>query len=108
VGHIVARPVSERPLVPQAIPATFNGVLLWSSDLLKQLLQIFAEYGFRLNLVLPKDGSEIMTGPIQLKEYTTATKPTASDWEGAVIYVSDGGAGAVFQGSNGTSWVNLG
>lgn len=104
----MARPVSERPLVPQAIPATLQGVLVWTNALLKQLLSIFAEYGFRLNLVFPKDGSEIMTGPIQLREYTTATKPTAADWEGAVIYVSDGGAGAVFQGSNGSSWVNLG
>ena len=104
----MARPVSERPLVPQAIPPTFHGMLTWTGDLLKQLLQIFGEYGFRLNLVLPKDGSEPMENPLVLVEYTVATRPTASDWEGAGIYVSDGGAGAGVQGSNGSSWVNLG
>jgi len=41
--------------------------------------------------------------------YTTATKPAATAVApGTVIYVSDGGAGAVFQGSTGAAWVNLG
>lgn len=40
--------------------------------------------------------------------YLTADIPAAADHEGEVIYVSDGGAGAEFQGSNGTAWVNLG
>lgn len=46
--------------------------------------------------------------PVTPPTYTTATKPAASNYPGGIIYVSDGGAGAVFQGSNGTSWVNLG
>lgn len=41
-------------------------------------------------------------------EYTVATRPTASAVPRTIIFVSDGGAGAVFQGSDGTSWVNLG
>jgi len=28
--------------------------------------------------------------------------------EGTIVYVSDGASGAVFRGSNGTAWVNLG
>jgi hypothetical protein len=41
--------------------------------------------------------------------YVTATKPAAASVPpGTVIYVSDGGAGAVFQGSTGAAWVNLG
>ena len=41
--------------------------------------------------------------------YLTARKPAATSVSpGTVIFVSDGGAGAVFQGSNGTAWVNLG
>jgi hypothetical protein len=41
--------------------------------------------------------------------YTTATKPSAAAvGAGVIIFVSDGGAGAVFQGSNGAAWVNLG
>ena len=62
----------------------------------------------RLNLALPKDGSEVMTGPLGLITYTTATKPAAAGRAGQAIFVSDGGAGNVFQGSNGTSWVSLG
>ncbi len=41
--------------------------------------------------------------------YTTATKPAASTVPaGTIIFVSDGGGGAVFQGSTGSAWVNLG
>jgi hypothetical protein len=41
--------------------------------------------------------------------YTTATKPAAASVPaGTIIFVSDGGAGAVFQGSTGSAWVNLG
>lgn len=44
-----------------------------------------------------------------LPTYTLATRPAASAVKaGTQIFVSDGGAGAVFQGSNGTAWVNLG
>lgn len=74
------------------------------SSLNTLLSQIYA----RLNLALPSDGSEVMTGPLPLKSYTTATKPSAAGRAGQVIFVSDGGAGNVFQGSNGTSWVSLG
>jgi hypothetical protein len=41
--------------------------------------------------------------------YTLATRPAATTVPaGTIIYVSDGGAGAVFQGSTGAAWVNLG
>lgn len=41
--------------------------------------------------------------------FTTATRPTAAQaGQGAIIFVSDGGAGSVFQGSTGTAWVSLG
>lgn len=39
---------------------------------------------------------------------TPDTKPVAADFEGTIIYVSDGGAGAKFRGSDGSAWVNLG
>lgn len=102
------RPVSERPLLPQAIPGNIPGLVAYTSGLGKQLLNVFQEYGFRINRTLPKDGSEVMTGPMPLASYTTATRPTASDHEGAVIYVSDASSGANFQGSDGTNWVSLG
>lgn len=41
--------------------------------------------------------------------FTTATKPTAAAiGAGGIIFVSDGAAGAKFQGSDGTNWLNLG
>jgi hypothetical protein len=40
--------------------------------------------------------------------FTVATRPSAADWPGVTIYVSDGAAGAKVQVSNGTTWVNLG
>ena len=46
------------------------------------------------------------TGAIKPGSYTLATRPAQA--AGKMIYVSDGGAGAVFQGSNGGAWVNLG
>jgi hypothetical protein len=100
--------VLERPLLPQSTPANLPGLLAWSGVLVKQLISVFGEYGFRLNRVLPADGSESMTGPLPLATFTTSTLPDAADWTGAVIYVSDGSSGARFRGSDGTSWVNLG
>lgn len=44
---------------------------------------------------------------VPLPSYTVATRPTGMS-AGTVIFVSDGGAGAVFQGWNGAAWVNLG
>lgn len=41
-------------------------------------------------------------------EFTVATIPAAGDWKGRIIFVSDGAAGAKFQGSTGAAWVNLG
>lgn len=98
-------PVTEKVLIPPAAPGPHASDL---EVLAKILLAEFFDHGFRLNRVLPKDGTEAMTAPLVLAEYTVATLPTASDWEGGVIYVSDGAAGQKFRGSDGTSWVNLG
>ena len=46
--------------------------------------------------------------PPLLPGYAVADIPDATLHEGAIIYVSDGASGANFQGSDGTSWVNLG
>lgn len=58
----------------------------------------------RTNAALPKDGTEGMQEPLVLKEYTVATLPTASLWEGAMIYVSDEAGGAVLAFSDNTNW----
>lgn len=51
-------------------------------------------------------GNLIAGAGIIHKSYTVATRPAHS--AGNIIFVSDGGAGAVFQGSTGAAWVNLG
>lgn len=70
--------------------------------LLQALQLIFVRLAARLNNCYPKDGTEGLTA------YTVATRPAATSAPGAIIYVSDGAAGAKFQGSDGTNWVNLG
>ncbi len=72
------------------------------------LNRIISAIAIRLNEVLPKDGSEGMDAPIVLKSYIVAERPSASSWEGGVIYVSDAAGGSKFQGSDGTSWLSLG
>lgn len=101
-------PVSEQPLLPTANPASISGILVYIGSLAKQLRSIFSQHGFRINRLLPKDGSEAMTGPLELAPYATAAIPAAADHEGTIIYVSDASAGSKFQGSDGTNWVNLG
>ena len=106
----MVRQVPETPGIPSppsGLPISITG---WASDIVKVLSGILAESNIRLNRVLPKDGTEAMTAQLPLATYTDTpdTKPTASDFPGSVIYVSDGGPGAVFRGSDGTSWVNLG
>ncbi len=61
----------------------------------------------RANAGLPKDGTEGMHSPLLLKAYTVATLPTASEWTGALIYVSDETGGATVAVSNGTNWIRL-
>lgn len=51
-------------------------------------------------------GTLITSGSITVGNCTLATLPAHQP--GKLVYVSDAGAGAKFQGSNGTAWVNLG
>lgn len=56
--------------------------------------------------VLDASGNLSATGGITTGSYTVATRPAHA--AGRIIHVTDGGAGAVFQGSAGGAWVNLG
>lgn len=100
------KPVEERPMIPtQGIVGPAQPFLV---ELVVVLLRMFSVTGYRLNRVLPKDGTEAMAAPLPLMEYIAAELPAAGDWEGAVVYVSDGAVGAKFRASNGAAWVNLG
>lgn len=103
-------PVGERPSLPsppRGVPISITG---WAGDMVKVITSLFSETNLRLNICLPKDGTERMTAALPLLTTTDTpdTKPAASANEGNIIYVSDGAAGAKFRGSDGTSWVNLG
>ena len=74
----------------------------------QQLVLYLTRLAIRVDGLLPKDGTEPMTAPLELMTYTVATLPAASSNTGKVVYVSDGGAGTKFRGSDGTSWLSLG
>lgn len=49
-----------------------------------------------------------MTGPTNLAQFTVTTVPSAASFLGAIIYVSNGAAGApVVAFSNGTNWLRV-
>lgn len=99
-----------RPVEPALLPTRVDrgphesDILALLQALRKHLIQVAQ----RLNGTLPKDGSEAMTGPLRLATYLTASRPAAASYPGAIIYVSDAGAGSKFQGSDGSVWVYLG
>jgi hypothetical protein len=103
------RPVEENPIFP---PPDVGPHTSYLSTLLKSIQRTVQQNGFRLNRSLPKQQEagdlEAMLGPLPLMTYTVATLPTASDFDGSIIYVSDGSAGQKFRGSDGSAWVNLG
>jgi len=65
------------------------------------------QIALRTNASLPKDGTEGMTAPLLLKSYAVADLPTASLWEGALVYVSDETGGATIAFSDGTNWLRV-
>lgn len=100
--------IPETPQLPSPKAGSVSEIRAWMATMGLALFRALKDLAYRTNRVLPKDGSERMLNPLPLATFTVATRPAASSWTGAIIYVSDGGAGAVFQGSNGSAWVNLG
>lgn len=92
-----------RPIEDILLPSTVDRGPHESSLLavLQALRRHFSQIKERLNQAVVKDGSEALTA------YTVATRPTTSP-DGAIIYVSDGAAGARFQGRHSGAWINLG
>ncbi len=104
----MVRQVPETPGLPSPPRGLPVSITTWAGDMIRVLSGVLAETHIRLNRVLPKDGTEAMTAALPLQSVLDAARPSASENEGGVLYVSDGGPGRVFQGSDGTSWVNLG
>lgn len=103
----MAQPVTERPGLPQP-PRDERGVTGWAATLMRTLLQVFQQHGRAINETVQVDGSRAMEAPLVLSPYLAADLPDPAEWEGAMIYVSDGAAGSKFRGSDGTAWVDLG
>ena len=59
----------------------------------------------RANACMPKDGSEGLTAPLRTQSYTVAMLPTASLYEGGMVYVSNESGGAILAFSDGTTGV---
>lgn len=77
-------------------PSAPGGILQWASSMVMALTSTLAS--------MMQDIGQQPRCPT----FTTATIPAAAAWKGRIIFVSDGGAGAKFQGSTGAAWVNLG
>lgn len=54
--------------------------------------------------LIQSDGALGMAAPFRLSSYTVTTLPTAADWTGAIIYVSNGTANKRLAVSDGTNW----
>jgi len=98
-------PVEETAVFPAVEAGPHQPSLM---VLVTMLTRILSRIAWRLNRVLPVDGSEAMTGPLELNSYLTAALPAAAANTGAIVYVSDAAAGNHFQGSDGAAWVVLG
>jgi hypothetical protein len=96
--------IPESAVLPGASATSLTAIGVWQGRLVQTLAQFWNSIAYRVNRVLPKDGSEKMTNPLPLRAYTTATRPDATLWAGAIIYVSDGAVNEKLQISNGTSW----
>lgn len=98
-------------------PGTWNYLASNTATLYQQKLGAHAWYTapsgtagtaitFTQAMTLDASSNLSVTGSITTGSYTVATRPAHA--AGRIIHVTDGGAGAVFQGSAGGAWVNLG
>lgn len=58
--------------LPVAPPANPNAISAWLGNIAAALPEKLRRIGYRLNRMLPKDGSERMTGPLPLLTLSTA------------------------------------
>ena len=100
--------LTEQVSLPTSFSGSVDSLLIAFRSLIQVLMVKFPEVIAQINRSVKTDGSQGMTQPLPLASFTIAGRPAASLWTGSVIFVSDGGAGSVFQGSNGTAWVSLG
>ena len=92
------------PPLPRTPGRGQEAIVRYLDFLNSSLYTHFRIVGERLNLALPLDGTEAMTGPLVLKSYTVAGVPAASLYLGAVVYISNEAGGATIAFSDGANW----
>lgn len=97
------RLIAEQPQIGQlGQVGTLKALADAVGRLFAGISSLLADAGFRVNRVLPKDGTEAMTAPLPLKSFTVATLPAVGT--GELIFVSDETGGSVPAFSDGTNW----
>lgn len=100
------RKVPEDITVAAAAFRSIGDISQWANSLQRALSAFARGAGYRVNRVLPLDGTEPMQAPLPLEPLLTANLPAAADWTGAIVYVSDGATPGLYQ-SNGVTWVAI-
>lgn len=94
----MARKVSRTAILPRPPGADVFAMATYLTDLVKSLYRIFSEQAQAINDVVEPNE------PVPQPEYLVAALPTASNYEGHTIYVSDETGGATLAFSDGTNW----
>lgn len=61
---MASEPVNERPIFPAPTRADALGFSIWSTSMIRQLTQVFQQYGYRLNLALLEEDLETEGGTV--------------------------------------------
>jgi hypothetical protein len=96
--------VTSSPYLPNAPANNLIGLFGAFNALCMTLKDYFRVLASRVNLALPSDGSEPMTGPLVLPTYLKAALPLAATYINGLIIVSDEIGGLTPAFSDGTNW----
>lgn len=102
----MSRRVARTPVLPTGLPKLDPSL----GPLNRTLYQSLIDHSNRINGGLQADGSERATAPVPLAMVATADLPDPAEWEGATLYVTDGGPGdtPMMMFSNGVNWIQAG
>lgn len=101
----MANKVNINPNLPRKVGApTIQSLDQYDQDFLNRVQSELREHATRLNLSYPMDGTEQLTVPVRLKEYTVATVPSAVTYKAGLIAVTNETGGYTVAFSDGTNW----
>lgn len=101
----MANKVNINPNLPRKIGApTIEALNQYDQDFLNRVQSELREHATRLNGSYQMDGTERLTAPIKLKEYTVLTLPSVVTYKGSLIAVTNETGGYTVAFSDGTNW----